>query len=540
MPDIISAEDAARLQACTLEDAQRFYVSLDRYFQDKIREAKDEAEKEQWKTSFWRTMGDLARKDRFFLLTWMLNRKDLNRPWLYVRCREVEQEPDGYLDLWAREHYKSTIITFGGVIQEVLRDPEITIGIFSHTKPVAKTFLNQIKQEFEGNPRLKAAYPDIVWRNPKKDAPTWSEDKGIVLKRKSNPKELTVEANGLVEGMPVGRHYRLMVYDDVVTQESVTTPEQIEKTTQAWELSGFLGQVEGGRRWHIGTRYHFNDTYKTILDREAATPRVYPATEDGSPAGHPVLISPEALERTRREKGPYVFACQYLLNPVADDAQGFKREWLKFYEDAVEWKGMNRYVTVDPANEKKKNSDFSVFWVLGLAPDNNIYILDCVRDRVNLTERAEILFALHKQYKPNGVAYEKYGKDSDIQHFEDRMRRENYRFSITPVGGVTRKEDRIRRLVPMFEQGRVWMPEMMLRNSDGRQIDLVKHFIDNEYLAFPVAVHDDMLDALARVLEPDLFAVWPKDDADALAYAKRSGRTRYNRKPTRSLSWMSM
>jgi predicted phage terminase large subunit-like protein len=338
----------------------------------------------------------------------------------------------------------------------------------------------------------------------------------------------------------VGRHYKLMVYDDVVTQESVTTPEQIEKTTQAWELSGFLGQVEGGRRWHIGTRYHFNDTYKVILDRDAATPRVYPATADGSPSGSPVLISPEALEKTRREKGPYVFACQYLLNPVADDAQGFRREWIRFYEDAVEWKGMNRYITVDPANEKKKNSDFSVFWVLGLAPDNNIYILDCVRDRVNLTERADILFGLHRQYKPNAVAYEKYGKDSDIQHFEDRMRRDNYRFSITPVGGVTRKEDRIRRLVPMFEQGRVWLPEVMYRDSDGRKIDLVKHFIDNEYLAFPVAVHDDMLDAMARVLEPELYAVWPRDDSSATAYAKRSGRTRYERKPARSLSWMSM
>jgi predicted phage terminase large subunit-like protein len=519
--DLLSTEDIDRLRACTREEAQRFYAEV-------------------WAEKSWPLIAELGKKDRFFLLTWILNRKDMDRDWLYARCREVEAAPDGYLDLWAREHYKSTIITFGGVIQEIVRDPEITIGIFSHTKPVAKTFLVQIKTELETNVRLKAAYPEIFHKNPSKEARTWSEDKGIVVKRKSNPKESTVEANGLVEGMPVGRHYRLMVYDDVVTQESVTTPEQIEKTTQAWELSGFLGQVEGGRRWHIGTRYHFNDTYKTILDREAAIPRVYAATADGTPSGVPVLISPESLEKTRREKGPYVFACQYLLNPVADDAQGFKREWIRFYEDAVEWKGMNRYICVDPANEKKKNSDFSVFWVLGLAPDNNIYVLDCVRDRVNLTERADILFALHRQYKPNATAYEKYGKDSDIQHFEDRMRRENYRFSITPVGGVTRKEDRIRRLVPLFEQGRVYLPEVMLRNSDGRQVDLVKHFIDNEYLAFPVAVHDDMLDAMARVLEPDLYAVWPRDDTGALDYAKRTGRTRYERKPTRTLSWMSM
>ena len=93
---------------------------------------------------------------------------------------------------------------------------------------------------------------------------------------------------------------------------------------------------------------------------------------------------------------------------------------------------------------------------------------------------------------------------------EDRMNRENYRFDITPVGGRLAKNDRIRRLVPWFERGRIWLPPTMPKtNYEGRSIDLVQSFINDEYISFPVAQHDDMLDSLSRFCEPDLPISWP-------------------------------
>jgi len=59
----------------------------------------------------------LGRHDLFYLMVRLLRREDINRDWLFERCREIEVERDGYLDLWAREHGKSSLITFGLTVQ---------------------------------------------------------------------------------------------------------------------------------------------------------------------------------------------------------------------------------------------------------------------------------------------------------------------------------------------------------------------------------------------------------------------------------------
>lgn len=431
--------------------------------------------------------------------------------------------------------HNSTIITFAHTVLDILASHgdnplpawnglEPSFGLFSHTRPIAKGFLRQIKREFESNELLRSYFPDIIWDNCSKEAPKWSEDDGLILKRKSNPKESTIEAWGLVESQPTGKHFDVMIYDDVVTLASITTPEMMRKTIEAWEMSINLGSGNVKRR-HIGTRYHFNDAYREIMKRKAAIPRIYPATEDGTPEGKPVLKTKEKIAELRKMLGPYTFSTQQLLNPVADEAQGFKREWLKYHKGS-DGSGTNRYLIIDPASEKKKTSDFTSAWVIGLGGDENYHVLDLVRDRLNLVERGDMLFRLHKKWKPLGVGYEKYGMQADIEYYKDKMARENYYFEIIELGGAMAKNDRIRRLIPSMSSGRWYFPDALFRTDyQGIYHDLIDAYINEEYLAFPVPIHDDMLDCQSRIIDPELNALWPRlehdDEHDRYSQSKR-------------------
>jgi phage terminase large subunit-like protein len=408
----------------------------------------------------------LGCNDRFFLLTTLLGREDAMHPWLFARAREVEADPDDHLDLWAREHFKSSLITCTGSIQEIMRDPDITIGLFSHTKPIASAFLAQIQREFETNEQLKATYPDVCWDEPRKEAPLWSRDRGIIVKRRSNPKEATVEAHGLVDGQPTSRHFKLRIYDDVVTRESVTTPEMIRKTTEAWELSDNLSSGARARKQMAGTRYHFGDTYGVILEEgRGLKPRVYTATDDGTLSGNPVLYSKEWWAKKKQAQRSTISA-QMLLNPVAGNEAMFRAEWLKPYE--VRPTILNVYIMVDPSKGRTKNSDRTAIAVVGVDVGGNRYLLDGVRHRMPLSERWGHLKRLYEKWqKAIGVqivtvGYERYGAQTEDEVIRQWQERDKVSFELHelawPREGGHSKPDRVERLEPDFRSGRFYLP----------------------------------------------------------------------------------
>lgn len=69
--------------------------------------------------------------------------------------------------------------------------------------------------------------------------------------------------------------------------------------------------------------------------------------------------------------------------------------------------------------------------------------------------------------------------------------------------------------------------------SAGKTVDIMRVFIEQEYLAFPASVHDDMLDCLARVLDPDMNVMFPESTV-----ARETGDG-YTVKRRKTGSWMA-
>jgi phage terminase large subunit-like protein len=437
----------------------------------------------------------LCRRDLYALIRYVLSPKDWvdketgkpfwDNQWFIDRCRDTQFRSNNVLDIWARYHCKSTIKTFAFTIFQLINDPSETIGIFSITKMVAEGFERQIKTELEENELLKTLWPDIFYWDPQNESNLWTVEKGFNVKRPTNTNTANVEALGLVGSSYAGKRFSIQKYDDMVTEDSITSPEMIEKTTAGWELSMNTG-MPGTRREYTGTFYLYGDTYHEVV-RRGITLRLFPCYEidkenskfqenTGLPVDmklnydKPTLFSQAHLLEREKEMGARTFGVQMLCNPNAALAAGFQMEWFQTYPGFPHEAGKNKpkIILVDSANDKKKDSSYTSMWVLALGQDGVAYVVDGVRDRLDLNERTNALFSLHQRWKPLEVRYERYGMMVDVAHIQYVMHERHYHFPILEVKGNTKKDDRIARLVPWFSTGKIYFFQRLSPTSQWR------------------------------------------------------------------------
>ena len=467
-------------------------------------------------------------------------------PWIFNRCREVQEDPDFHIDIWAREHFKSTIITLLKTVQDILRDPEIAICIFSYNQKIASKFVSQIKNALE-NKRLRQLFPDIIPEDTGSGKYTYIDDEGsrrsqkfswssvaLTVKRKTGRKEPTVSGYGLVTGQPTGMHFDMLIYDDVVTPDSVRTSEQNRYTTEQFTMSLNTGSGENVRVRIIGTRYSLYDTYFHIMNPKYASEgvmggskyslRCYPSR---TMSGDPVLYTSEYLEAKRSVMVSFVYDSQMMCDPQFSSDIGFNEDWIAERCNADEIYGdrdsYNFYIIVDPANTKNNKSDFTAMAVVAVNGDGRYYIPDIVRDKMSLSERISSLMSLVNRWTTSHgrpeVFYEQSGLSSDMEVIRGMMEAKRYWFTIHSMGTKPRvtldpragsgagslKVNRILALEPLFRGYRIVLADSCVKvNWNGREEDMMASFVMDEYMKFPISNdHDDMLDALSRIADAE-------------------------------------
>jgi len=355
----------------------------------------------------WATMRKLIVSDIFFIVRFVMGVRKADHPFVVNRCRDIDEgETTGTMDVWAREHFKSLVITQAETIRDICRDPEETHVIFSYKKPKAEDFLFAIRSTIE-KPIFYKCFPEIFYENPRTEALSWSLQNGILVKRKNDKKEKTVEAYGLMEGMPTGGHWDRMVYDDVETADLAKNPEQLGILIEMFEMSKNLG-TDGGRKRIIGTYYshcglltHLRDK-KTIHGTPAYITRIIPATDDGTINGKPVLLSQERLDELKMDK---TFNSQQLCDPTPSHELKLNSALWKPIERKFIPKDTIKFMCVDPAGEGT-GADKWAFGVFAVQPEidelgaSNVYMIDVAGGKMT---SAEAVNSVVQMYLRNGM-----------------------------------------------------------------------------------------------------------------------------------------
>jgi phage terminase large subunit-like protein len=171
----------------------------------------------------------------------------------------------------------------------------------------------------------------------------------------------------------------------------------------------------------------------------------------------------QAIQDMRKAQGSYVFSGQNLLEPVSEEDQIFRIEWVKYFDKIPT--DLKIVIAVDPASSSKKRSDFTAYTVHGWDNKQNWYRLDMYRDKLSIDQRAIKLFDIYKKWQNIAqnkipILYETVGfQISDKQNIERLQKNYGLHLNIIEMGGgemhKTSKMDRIRAQQPYFERGEV-------------------------------------------------------------------------------------
>lgn len=387
------------------------------------------------------------------------------------------------LQLVFRGAGKSTTCTVTKTIHLLLKNPNIRILLASKTSGNAEAFLKEIKSHFENNPKLKEIFG--AYYDPRR-VTKWDNTEIEVLPRTIFTKEASVTCVG-VQGTVVGRHYDVIISDDLVDEENTRTKYMRDKT-RTWYYQTLGPCLEPpdvnvphrGEHHHLGTRYHPDDLYGHLIAHEFKTRhQIIPALRDGR-SPWPSKYPPKWFAERRERAGTIIFNAQYQCDTEAMKGEIFQYDDCQIVADDQVPAGLRTYMGIDLAISEKESADKFAIVVIGVDSTERHYVLDYYEGQLRFNAQTTKILEFYKRWDPvrTGIEVNAY-QAAQYQNLKDV----DANIRLTPIVQDKDKITRAWKLSPIFEDKRMFFKK-------GQHL-LIEHLV-----LFPNHRYKDLFDAL--------------------------------------------
>ena len=402
--------------------------------------------------------------------------------------------------LLPRNHQKTSFVTIAFTIQSILRNPNIRVLIANGVWDIARKFLDEIKAQLAGS-QLKYLFGEF-------ESARWNADEVIVKQRTKPLKEPTILTTG-VEAETTGGHFDLIILDDLTGLQNSQTPEQREKTKRFRRSMINLLEPRGGMLIEVGTRWHLDDTFSVIFEKEMKYydvlikkvvengklifPKKFAKKFDPIKKDWLDVEDPACMDYVEHLKGGMPldeFSAQYLNEPFSNENQLFKPEMFKYWNERPE--GLYVGMAIDLAISEINTADETAIIIGGMDSEWRPYVLDYLKGRWRPSDIIDNIFQMQEKWKPYAVGMETNGFQRVLKlACEEEMRKRRRYFVIDEIrnGPERSKEQRIKTLEPFYRNG-VMTHAAWMKGKD----------LEIQLQTFPKGKRDDLIDALSMCL----------------------------------------
>jgi hypothetical protein len=469
--------------------------------------------------------------DLLWLLNWGLGFKDIDPygriPYQVRLAKFYASNKYRKIILIPREHFKSTFAK-GYIVQELLKNPNKTIFVRSHTNRKATTFVTVIQD------RLKRANMQMLYGDLEGDV--WREDALNLSTRTEKTDEYNVYATGTGQTI-TGYHPDEIILDDILDDENYNTEEgklAIENDYKKLMFCVKKRVIINGTRWGEDDLYgdlleknkylkpDDPDKYDVLLmscfgeaDGFGQTPEkgnfIFPYTyRNNKPEEIKGVTKGFEWLAGKRKLGAYFCSCQVFNNPIPQKDAVFKKDDFNLWDYSKEFSDMRKqmkfYLTVDPAGTDRRYSDYTAIVVCGVTPAYDIYVVEAEQLKIDMTKSHKIIdeiFKYAERWQVKKIGIEQGLLDRALRKpITDRRRMliahgkkiswvlRELKYSQQPGTSGRAKKDRIASMAPYFDAGIFHIHSGL----DDLQRQLMR------WRSYSTS-HDDIVDALAYQLQ---------------------------------------